>query len=590
MLVNRHYIVDIQCNTRLSLDKNYNMPKGKSSKITFKAYHQNQIFLLPPSFDDLIPQNHLVRTLNETIDQLNIDPLLKSYKGGGASIYHPKMMIKVLNYAYLNKIYTSRKIAKALREDVNFMWLSGMNRPDYRTINIFRSSRLKPVMDEVFASMVLFCQTNGYITLENYFVDGTKMEANASKNSYVWSKNTKRYKGNVTEKIKQLLAHIDELNDNENHHYGDRDLEELGEGVSISSEKIKEQAQKINATIVAKKAEQSLDSVDKEVAKAVKQIEKQLPKLEQYEEQEKILAGRNSYSKTDPDATFHRLKNDLLRPSYNTLIGCENQFIVNYTIHQNPGESGLFIEHIENLKRLTGSIPKNAIGDSAFGSEENYDYLAKNGIENYLKYNTFHFDETQKQDRNKFSKDKFKYDNTSDSYTCPGSRSLKFKALKETKTDNGYVSHVRIYECEDCKGCAFSQECKKGAGNRSLQINPQLDRYRKAAFKNLTSAKGIELRKQRNTEPETVFGDIKWNSDYTRFILRGKEKVKTEMGLLSIAHNIKKIFQMKSLDQANSSINQIKFSNPLSTGASFYFCSVRPCNFEKTKQEFITYS
>jgi transposase len=137
MLVNRHYIVDIQCNTRLSLDKNYNMPKGKSSKITFKAYHQNQIFLLPPSFDDLIPQNHLVRTLNETIDQLNIDPLLKSYKGGGASIYHPKMMIKVLNYAYLNKIYTSRKIAKALREDVNFMWLSGMNRPDYRTIIFF---------------------------------------------------------------------------------------------------------------------------------------------------------------------------------------------------------------------------------------------------------------------------------------------------------------------------------------------------------------------------------------------------------------------------------------------------------------------
>ena len=566
------------------MDKNYSMPKGKSSKITFKDYHQNQVFLLPPSFDDLIPQNHLVRTVNETIDQLNIDPLLKSYKGGGASVYHPKMMIKVLNYAYLNHIYTSRKIAKALREDVNFMWLSGMNRPDYRTINIFRSSRLKPVIDEVFASMVLFCQTNGYIKLENYFVDGTKMEANAGKNSHVWSKNTKRYKVGVEEKIARLLNHIEELNDDENHRYGDRDLEELGEGASITSEKIKEQAQKINESLATKKAEQGLDSVDKEIARTVNQIEKKhLPKLEQYEQQEKTLAGRNSYSKTDPDATFHRLKNDLLRPSYNTLIGCENQFIVNYTIHQNAGESGLFVEHMLNLKKLVGFFPKNAITDSAFGSEENYSFLQENNIENYLKYNTFYFDENQKHQKNNFSKDKFIYDKSTDSFTCPKSRSLKLKELKETKTDNGFVSHLRVYECEDCAGCSFSQDCKKAKGNRTIQVNLNLDRYRKEAFKNLTSPKGIRLRKQRNIEPETVFGDIKWNSGYTRFKLRGKEKVKTEMGLLSISHNIKKIFLMKSLNKANSSINRIKFSKPVSTGNAFCFFS-GPYDFEQTKQ------
>ena len=568
MLVNRSYIIDIQCNKRLSLDKNYSMPKGKSSKITFKDYHQKQVFLLPPSFDDLIPQNHLVRTVNETIDQLNIDPLLKSYKGGGASAYHPKMMIKVLNYAYLNRIYTSRKIAKALREDVNFMWLSGMNRPDYRTLNIFRSSRLKPVIDEVFASMVLFCQTNGYIKLENYFVDGTKLEANASKSSYVWSKNTKRYKGNVAEKIKQLLTHIDDLNDNENHRYGDRDLEELGESVSISSEKIKEQAQKINESIAAKKAEQGLDSVDKEVSRTVNQIEKKLPKLEQYE----LLAGRTSYSKTDTDATFHRLKNDLLRPSYNTLIGCENQFIVNYTIHQNAGESGLFVEHMLNLKKIVGYFPKNVITDSAFGSEENYSFLQENSIENYLKYNTFYFDENQKPQKNKFSKDKFIYDKSTDSFTCPQSRSLKLKELKETITDNGFVSHLRVYECEDCMGCSFSQDCKKAKGNRTIQVNLNLDRYRKEAFKNLTSPKGIRLRKQRNIEPEPVFGDIKWNSGYTRFKLRGKEKVKTEMGLLSISHNIKKIFLMKGLNRSNSTMNEIRFSKPQRTSNFFFFC------------------
>jgi len=209
MLVKSLYIFDIQHDKSLSLDKKHVMPKGKSNKLTFKTYNPNQAFLLPPSFDDLIPMGHLVRVVSQTIDQLNIDPLLKSYKGGGASIYHPKMMIKVLVYAYLNGIYSSRKIAKALREDINFMWLSGMNRPDFRTITLFRSSRLKPVIDKVFGSMVIFCQEQGYIKLENYFIDGTKIEADANRNSHVWAKNVKRYKGNTEEKIRQLLRHIE---------------------------------------------------------------------------------------------------------------------------------------------------------------------------------------------------------------------------------------------------------------------------------------------------------------------------------------------------------------------------------------------
>jgi len=550
------------------------MPKGKSNKLTFKTYNPNQAFLLPPSFDDLIPMGHLVRVVSQTIDQLNIDPLLKSYKGGGASIYHPKMMIKVLVYAYLNGIYSSRKIAKALREDINFMWLSGMNRPDFRTITLFRSSRLKPVIDKVFGSMVIFCQEQGYIKLENYFIDGTKIEADANRNSHVWAKNVKRYKGNTEEKIRQLLRHIEQINETENLHYGDKDLEELGENITVSSEKIKEHVKKINDQLSDKQKDEGLSKTDEKVVRLVKKIEKKhLPKLEQYEQQQKNLSWRNSYSKTDVDATFHRLKNGLLRPSYNLLLGCENQFIINYSIHQNPGESGLFVEHLKKLENQIGILPENVVGDSAFGTEENYSYLEQQYIGNYLKYNTFHFEQTKTYEKNPFSKDKFVYTKSTDTFKCPGNKTLHFTGVRENKTDNGYISHARIYECEDCRECSFAGQCKKAKGNRTLQVNPKLDQYRLQALKNLTSPAGEKLRKQRNIEPETVFGNIKWNLHYSRFRLRGKEKVNIEMGLLSIAHNVKKIYQVDVNRMANSSIKSIEFNKQQSTVGLFYFYS-----------------
>jgi transposase len=167
--------------------------KKAKSKQVFKPYHQQQVMLLPPSLDDLIPPKHLVRVVNETIDQLDIEPLIATYKGDGTSAYHPVMLLKVLVYAYLTTTYASRMIAKALHENIHFMWLSGMSHPDFRTINTFRSSRLKEVIDQVFGSMVFFLLEHGYIDLQQYFVDGTKLRADNNKHKVVWAKNTKRY-------------------------------------------------------------------------------------------------------------------------------------------------------------------------------------------------------------------------------------------------------------------------------------------------------------------------------------------------------------------------------------------------------------
>lgn len=539
--------------------------RKKWSAPVFKEYNQNQRMLLPPSLGEMVPENHLVRVVSKTIDQMNIEPLLETYKGGGTSSYHPGMMVKVLVYAYLSKIYASRRIAKALREDVNFMWLSGMNRPDFRSINNFRSGRMKVVIDKIFGSMIEFCIENKYVRLENYFVDGTKLEADANRHSYVWSKNTARYKKGVQEKIKELLKQMEEENEKENQLYGDRDLEELGEE-GISSDKIQEQVKRLNEILEGQKEKGSSGDKEslariKEVEKVKKEIEeKQLPKLRKYEEQEKILDGRNSYSKTDTDATFFRDKKDLIVPAYNVLAGSENQFILSYTIHQTASETEVLPAHIRHLKEQTGRVPEAITGDSTFGSQENYEYIEKEHIGNYLKYPTYHYEKTKKYREDIFNKDHFAYDRERDRYKCPVGRELTYKETQKRKTSTGYETEQRIYECEDCSGCPEAEKCKKGQGNRSIRINTRLIEYRAQARANLETEKGIYLRKQRGIEIESVFGDIKWNQGYRRFRLRGLAKVNVEFGLLSMAHNMKKIAileQKKSAPEGTIGVKKV---------------------------------
>lgn len=392
--------------------------KKKESPPVFKPYNQDQMMLLPPSLDELIPEGHMVRVVNDTIDKLNIEPLLESYKGGGTSAYHPLMLLKVLVYAYITKLYSVRQIAKALRENIHFMWLSGRSTPDFRTISNFRSGRLRGVIEDIFSSMVIFLRDNNYITLEDHFIDGAKYGANAHKHKVVWAKSTERYKKLVLQRIKELLGYINALNLEEDKRYGDGDLSELGQGSSLTSEKVREQVEELNEIIgkLAAKSEDSWseDSTEtggveekekekpspiprlnrgvKPIRRAVKKLkEKLLPKLEKYEKQEELLRGRNSYSRTDPDATVFRTKSGDLIPAYNIIVGSQNQFIINYTFHQQKGSEGDgFIPHMRAYNERYCSYPVRAIGDSAYGSEENYAFLDEHKIGNYLKYPTYH--------------------------------------------------------------------------------------------------------------------------------------------------------------------------------------------------------
>jgi len=530
------------------------MTKKKASAPVFKPYMMNQMSLMPRSYDEVIPVDHLVRVVNKTIEAIDLQPLLSQYAGGGSSSYHPMMMLKVLVYAYCKKIYTSRKIAEAVRENIHFLWISGGNMPDFRTINDFRSKRMKPVIGEVFSTVIEYLVEGGYVKLENYFADGTKIEAEGNKHKVVWAKRKDRYQKRVKEQIGELLKQIDQANEEEEAEYGDRDLEEMGGNGSgdVNAEKLKQKIAELNERL-KKNVQRSGTEKDKAARQAMKKLETDcLPRLEKYEQQTSLLAGRNSYSKTDPDATCMLMKEDRgakrpwPRPAYNIQAGTEGQFIVGYSVHNQSSDPICLIPHLEGVRTGLNRLPKKVVADAAYGSEENYAYLEQHQLGNFLKYNSFyqdthHYRNPEVIRKHQFRADHFGYDAEKDQFICPAKQRLSYLYTSKNKTGNGYESERRHYGAHGCNECPLKAECTKSKDNRQIQISFRLMDFRKQARENLTTEQGKQLRAERCVEVETVFGHIKHNMGFRRFHLRGLEKVKTEWGLVCIAHNMQKL-------------------------------------------------
>jgi transposase len=504
----------------------------------FKECHQYQMNCLPPSLDEMIDPKHLVRIIDKLINKITPSSIEDNFSGGGTPSYHPRMMLKVIIYAYCQKVYSCRRIAQKLREDIPFMWLAGSSRPDFNTVNRFRSQYLQEVLPKVFTEVLDFLHENHYIQFENYFVDGTKLEANAGQYSAVWKKNTERYKEGVKSRVRELFKEIDRINEVENLEYGDKDLLERGEQAEVTIKDIEDAAKKINEKIE--------EETDKKRTRFLKsrnnKLEQERQKLEKYETQEKILGERNSYSRTDKDATFMRLKDDRLRAAYNVQISTENQFIVHYSVSKKATDISCFKDHIDKLAtRGKKYLPKTYTGDCGYGSEENYACLEDYNIESYLKYNTFHYEQTSKFKKNQYYRDNMPYDQNTDTYTCPAGKKIKYLENREKKTTTGYQICLKYYECEDCSNCSHKGLCTKAVKNRGIQISPILEAYKEKMRIKLNSEKGLLLRRKRSCDVETSFGDIKGNQEFTRFQLRGNEKVEHELGMVSLSHNIRKL-------------------------------------------------
>lgn len=503
------------------------------AKVVFKPYDPDQLTLLPYKLEELVPANHPVRIVKDVIDRIDTKPINRKYKGGGASSFHPRLMLKLLVYGYLTNTYSSRKLEDQATQNVYFMWLLGMKKPDHNTINRFRSEKLSGILKEIFSQVVLLLAEQGIVSLkEAVFTDGTKIESVANKYTFVWGKSIKHHKEKITSQLDELWKYAQDVAAEEL-----KDTAPLTFG-EISAEKVKEAIAQIDAAL------DDREDIDKKVKQKLNYARKNWPdNLSRYDEQEKQLAGRNSYSKTDPDATFMRMKEDhmlngQLKPAYNLQISTQEQFILNYSLHQTTNDYGTLASHIDQYETLYDVKPIAVVADAGYGSDENYSLLASKGIEAYIKYNTF--DKEQKEGVKAFSNDTLHYNEKDNSLVCPMGQKMKHIGDGHRVTTSGYVQLISRYEAQNCRGCPMRGVCHQGQGNRIAEVNHSLRKHKQVTKERLNTEQGIKYRKQRPVDVEPVFGQIKSNHGFKRFLLKGLTKTEVEIGLLSIAHNLRK--------------------------------------------------
>lgn len=504
------------------------------AKLAIKSDNRKQNLLLPPSLDELVPENHMVRVVDAVIDRLDISDILSTYRGGGNSAFNPKMMLKVLVFAYLSNVYSSRRIEELLKRDIYFMWLAGMKRPDFRTINYYRGKRLKEGFDAVFTQVVRLLHEEGFVSLKVQYIDGTKIESVANKYTFVWRGSVEKYDARLKAKTEALLRQIEQNHAIENQE--NPVPEELtAEEVTKRVERIKE---KVNA-----------ENLGKEERKALKQIETDsVPRMNRYRGQLETMGPRNSYSKTDPDATFMRMKEDAmlngqLKPGYNVQISTENQFITNFGIYQRPTDTLTMISYLESFKARYGMQSEEIVADSGYGSEENYEYMFSNGMTPYVKYNMFHVEQRRGYRNNPFRVSNLFYNPDDDFYVCPMGQKLKFIRQEKRYTASGYQQTVSVYRASRCEGCPLRGQCHKSKRDRQIEVNHTLDDYKARARELLTSEQGIKHRSNRPIEPEAVFGQIKECGRFRRLRLKGLTGAKIDFGLKALAHNLRKLAQ-----------------------------------------------
>jgi transposase len=503
------------------------------SKVVFKNYTPNQVMMLPPSLEELIDKNHPVRIVNQVIDRIDIDALLKKFKGGGTSSYHPRMLLKVLVYAYVNNTYSSRRMESALKENIHFMWLAGMNKPDHNTINRFRSDRLKDVLKTVFGQVVELLVEAGHLDLKEIYTDGTKLEAQANRYTFVWGNTIKKNKERMAEQLKELWTYAE----------------------GVAAEELKDETPESFAVVSAEQVSKTIERIDqalqgKEVSKEKRQKLNYAKKnwsanMERYAQQEQILGRRNSYSKTDTDATFMRMKEDhmkngQLKPAYNVQLSSHNQYVVNYSLHQNPTDTTTLSKHLESFHILYKQYPRVLVADAGYGSEENYLLLAKHKIDGYVKHNQFDREQRSKN-VDWFKSDKLEYDKKKDIVYCPIGDPMKPIGMTTRLTANGFKQTLTKYQAKNCQNCFLKDACHEQVGNRTVDINHRLRRLKHQANTKLKTEKGIAYRKRRPADIEPVFANLKHNKNFKRFMLRGLNKVEIETGLLALAHNLAKV-------------------------------------------------
>jgi len=517
------------------------------------GYYQ---LVLPLNLEVLIPEDDSVRLLSHILEGLNYDALYKAYSSTGRKpAVEPKILFKVLTYAYMNNIYSSRKIESACKRDINFMWLlEGKKAPDHTTIARFRKDYLQTRIDDLFYQMVQYLHNIKEIEFKNLFVDGTKIEANANRYTFVWKKVVNKNEAKMFEKIQACI-------------------EEINAVYEMDFKVAKETLLKdINIVLNYLKAKQQQEQIEfvKGVGKRKSQLQKFTEALQdfyarqkQYNAHNQLLDGRNSYSKTDPDATFMHMKDDHMRnaqlkPAYNVQIGVENEYITGVGVFQDRSDITTLIPFLKEMEYRLKARYENVIADSGYESEENYLYLEERKQTYYIKPQTYK-QWKKRSFKNDISKrENMIYNSEADEYTCHNGKQLKPVGISHRTSTTGYRSEITVYECEDCSNCPYKSRCTKAKGNRKLKVSKIFIEKRQKSYENITTKEGILLRVNRSIQVEGAFGVLKNDYGFNRFLTRGKHNVKTEFLLLCLGYNVNKLHNKIQNERIGESLHQVK--------------------------------
>lgn len=512
-----------------------------------KNYSLNQSgyqLKLPLDLETIIPENDSVRLLSQFVEAMDLTDLYSTYER--INSVSPRTLLKIVLYSYMNGDYSSRSMELNCKRDINFMFLlEGSPAPDHATFARFRSLHFALCSKRILAEMSNLLFDLGEVSGKTIFIDGTKIEASANKYTFVWKKAVTKNQAKLLIKLADFVAECEQL-------YGIN----IVYGNTLKIKHVKRLRKKLYAL---KEAEQitfvhGIGKRKSPLQKSIETLENYLDRLKKYNQQVHICGKRNSYSKTDHDATFMRMKEDAmgngqLKPAYNLQHGVDSEYITWLTIGPQPTDTTTLIPFLKDAEEHLKFKYRNITADAGYESEENYLFLESNGQLSYIKPANYEISKTRKYKNDIGKYENMEYDPVSDIYTCKNGKQLKVDHLRHSKSKNGYVSEKTIYKCEDCSGCPYKEQCIKGNNcktpmekrNKVLQVAKIFIEHRKENLERILSEDGTLFRMNRSIQAEGSFGDIKQDMQFRRYLSKGTANVLAESTLLAMARNVNKL-------------------------------------------------
>lgn len=504
---------------------------------------------LPLEIEKIIDISDPVYSFSEIVDRIDFTSHFAVEESKtGRPRYNPTIMLKLILFSFMENGYLSlRNIEKSCKTDIRYMWLlDGMAAPSFATFGNFIRDELTSSIEDIFLAINQIIFERDKVDLEHTYIDGTKIEANANKYTWVWKKSCTVNRDKVFLKVTELLQKInsEELSflnvkfETRNEYaieYLDGILKRYAEIYELNPE-----------NFVSGKGHRK--SVQQRHYQALKEYQN---RLRDYAKHIEVCGEtRNSYSKTDHGATFMRIKtdymgNDQLLPAYNMQAAICDEYIAAIDVKQYAADMECFVPLMEKFKQLYGHYPKYPTADAGYGSFNNYLFCEEHGMEKFMKFTMFEKEtKDSKYKENPYRSVNFKRDEDGD-LVCPNNKKFKLKCNRAVK-GNKYGRTEEIYECESCEGCTHKENCcPRTKGNRTIQMNRELTAIHEEVIENLCSIHGALLCMNRSIQSEGAFGIIKWDRSYKRAFRRGLESVILEFYLISCGFNLYKYHNKK---------------------------------------------